>query len=133
MAARGGGLRLAFSLAAASLAASAALACSCRCQAEAEEFVRNVPVFFRGRPTAESADGNERRYTFEVTAVHKGVVAARVTVRTALNSAACGATFPIGQEVLVGAYPRAGDLSANICTQYCIGQKRGEVERLLAR
>jgi hypothetical protein len=128
-------MRLALCLAAAVLAASAApaLACSCRCQADAEEFMRNVPVFFRGRPTAEIADGNERRYTFEVTAVYKGVVPARVTVRTALHSAACGATFPIGQEVLVGAYPSAGRLSANICTQYCIGQKGGEVERLLAR
>jgi hypothetical protein len=128
-------LRIAFCLAAAILAAStgATVACSCRCQADAEAFVRNVPVFFRGRPTAESVAGNERRYIFDVTAVHKGEVPARVSVRTALHSAACGARFPIGREVFVGAYPGAGGLSANICTQFCLGQKLGEVERLLAR
>lgn len=128
-------MRLAFCLAAAILGVSVgpALACSCRCQTDAEAFVRNVPVFFRGKPTAKSVSDNERRYTFEVTAVHKGEVPARVSLRTALHSAACGVTFAIGQEVLVGAYPNAGGLSANICTQFCIGQKRGEVERLLAR
>jgi hypothetical protein len=127
-------IRLAFCITAAVGAPAApALACSCRCQADAEAFVRNVPVFFRGRPVAESVAGNERRYTFDVTAVHKGEVPARVTLRTALHSAACGATFPIGEEVLVGAYPSSGGLSASLCTQFCIGQKRGEVERLLAR
>ena len=128
-------MRLPLCLVAAILAASPApvLACSCRCQADTEEFVRNVPVFFRGKPTAESVAGNERRYTFDVTAVHKGEVPARVTLRTALHSASCGVAFPLGQEVLVGAYPWKDGVSANLCTQYCLGEKRGEVERLLAR
>lgn len=128
-------MRIAISLAAGLLAASAApaLACSCRCTADAEAFVHNVPIFFRGRPTAESLTGNERRYTFEVAAVHKGEVPSRVSLRTARHSAACGATFPIGQEVLVGAYPSERGLTANLCTQFCLGQKRGDVERLLAR
>lgn len=128
-------MRHAFWLATAIAAASGspALACSCRCDADAAAFVQNVPVFFRGRPVAESADSQGRRYTFEVIAVHKGAAPARVSIRTALHSASCGATFPIGEEVLVGAYPADGGLSANSCTQFCIGQKRAEVERLLAR
>lgn len=128
-------MRTALCFAAGLLAASAApaLACSCRCTADAEEFVRNVPVFFRGRPTSESVDGDERRYIFDVTAVHKGEVSARITLRTALHSASCGVAFPLGEEVLVGAYPWKDGVSANLCTQYCLGEKRGEVERLLAR
>lgn len=128
-------MRLVHGLAAAIVAASAApaLACTCRCNADVAAFVQNVPVFFRGRPVAESADGQGRRYTFEVTAVHKGAAPARASVRTALHSASCGATFPIGEEVLVGAYPAASGLSANSCTQFCIGLNRAEVERLLAR
>ena len=128
-------MRLVFRLAAALVAASAApsLACTCRCNADAATFVQNVPIFFRGRPVAESADSQGRRYTFEVIAVHKGAAPARVSVMTALHSASCGATFSIGEEVLVGAYPGARGLSANSCTQFCIGQKRAEVERLLAR
>lgn len=95
--------------------------------------MRNVPVFFRGRPTAESVADNERRYVFEVTAVHKGKVPERISLRTPLHSATCGVTFPIGEEVLVGAYPSERGLTANLCTQFCLGQNRGEVERLLAR
>ncbi len=128
-------MRVALCFATALLAASAppALACSCRCQADTEEFVRNVPIFFRGRPATETVDGHERRYVFDVTAVHKGEVPARVTLRTPRHGASCGVSFPIGQEVLVGAYPWKGGLSANLCTQYCLGQKLTEVERLLAR
>lgn len=128
-------MRLAICLATAIVGASAApvLACSCRCQADAEGFVRNVPVFFHGRPTAEAVAGDQRHYTFEVTAVHKGDVPPRVVVRTAQHSAACGASFSLGHEVLVGPYPGAGGLSANVCTQFCVGQKREEVEQLLAR
>jgi hypothetical protein len=92
-----------------------------------------VPVFFRGLPTDEFVSGQSRRYVFEVGAVHKGVAAARVIVATPLHGSACGVRFPLNQEVLVGAYPSDDVLRVNQCTQFCIGQKREELERLLRR
>ena len=72
--------------------------------------MRNVRVFFRGRPTAESVAGNERRYTFDVTAVHKGEGPARVTLRTALASDEIRLRFRAGsREVLLAGILRAAD------------------------
>ena len=118
----------------ASASAAPAHACSCRCQGDAEALARGVPIFFRGRPTGDAIEGDVRRYTFEVSAVLKGEPARRtMTVTTAAHGAACGAQFDMQRDTLVGAFPHKAGWSANSCTQWCIGQKRDEVERLLAR
>ena len=122
-------------LAAAALAAMAApaLACSCGCPADAATLAREVPMFFRGRPVSETVAGQARHYAFEVSVVHKGTVAGRVIVETQVHGVACGVRFPLDQEALVGAYPGKAWPRANQCTQFCIGQKREELERILAR
>lgn len=115
------------------MGAAPASACSCRCETDAAALVRETPLLFRGRPTAETVVGEERRYTFDVVAVHKGDIAARVTVSTSLYGAACGVTYSIGREVLVGAYPGKDGLSVNRCTQVCVDRHREAIEPLPAR
>src|SRR6185369_7785352 len=91
------------------LGAVPAAACSCRC-ADAATLAREVPLFFRGTPVAETVDGAKRRYVFEVSAVHKGTTAARTVVGTPVHAAACGVRFPLNQEALVGAFPAEGEV-----------------------
>ena len=114
------------------LGAVPAAACSCRCT-DAATLAREVPLFFRGTPVAEAVEGAKRRYVFEVSAVHKGTTAARTVVGTPVHAAACGVRFPLNQEALVGAFPAEGEVHANQCTQFCIGQRREELERILSR
>ena len=113
-------------------AASPALACSCRC-ADAATLLRETPLLCTGRAVAERVEGNLRRYTVEVTAVHKGEAAGRIELGTAVHSAACGVKLTLGREDLLGAHPGAEGARINLCTQYCIGQRREELDRLIAR
>jgi len=115
------------------LGAPPALACSCRCQADAAAFVREVPIFFRGRPVAETVEGAVRSYSFAVSVVHKGDAMQQALVKTPAESAACGVQFVLDREALVGVRPSADGLHVNSCTQFCIAQKQAEIEALLAR
>ena len=115
------------------IGATPASACSCRCETDAATLVQETPVLFRGRPTAETIVDEERRYAFDVVAVHKGDITARVMISTSRHGAACGVTYSIGREVMVGAYPGKAGLTVNLCTQVCVDRHRAAIERLPAR
>lgn len=89
-------------------AAAPAQACSCGCNRDAAASLRDIAVLFRGRMVAATTAGYDRVYRFEVIAVYKGKLPARVNIRTNQASAACGARFEANVDVLVGATSGAG-------------------------
>lgn len=112
--------------------APTAEACSCGCNPDAAASLRANPVLFRGRMIAVANTGHERVYQFAVTAIYRGKIPPRVSIRTNQGSAACGANFEPNVEVLIGAYERGGGLRTSLCTQICMGARMSEIERLLA-
>ena len=104
-----------------------AAACSCLAQAD-DQLLAQADAAFVGTALSrrESATSTSAPtiltgpivYTFSVEKVVKGTVgSARQEVRTGPNSAACGASFDIGQRYLVFAQRTPeGDLQTSLCS-----------------
>ncbi len=104
-----------------------ARACSCLPPPPPKVALSQSDAVFEGRPFATNVVGSMAEFSFEVDRVWKGELPARVTIKTATSSAACGRTYQIGQSYVV--YARRGTGTAlldGLCSRTRTSAAAGE-------
>jgi len=105
------------------------IACNCATKPSPEGALRNAAIVFSGRVVmgrvvkrrldGKAEESEMREFLFEVTKIWKGPVPRRVFVLTAMNLAACGFDFDLGESYLVYAYGEPTQFGTNHCTRTC--------------
>ncbi|MFF2089146.1 hypothetical protein [Paenibacillus sp. NPDC058174] len=100
-------------------------ACSCAERPDAQQNLKNKAAVFAGTvvftkkkvdlPFVSRSSDSPVQVNFEVSEVWKGHVTSHLTVSTAMSSASCGVEFQDGQQYLVYANARNGELQVDSC------------------
>ena len=101
------------------VAAPWAHACSCLAPPAPKIALQQSAAVFAGRVASVQVEGNNRRFTFDVSQKWKGVKGAQITVSTPAESAMCGINFDSDRDYLVYAFTndKSGTLRVNLCTR----------------
>ncbi|GGG79791.1 hypothetical protein [Paenibacillus radicis (ex Gao et al. 2016)] len=107
------------------LAPQAVQACSCAERPEVQQQMKSKAAIFAGTvvftkkkaeiPFVSRSSDSPVQVNFEVSEVWKGHVTNQLTVHTAMSSASCGVEFKDGQQYLVYANAKSGDLQVDSC------------------
>lgn len=96
------------------VAPAPAYACTCRPSTEAEQLER-ASVVFIGTVISDRASGDTRTYTFAVDRVYRGQVETTQTVKTHVDSSACGLELPGGGPYVVLGFVQNDEILASSC------------------
>lgn len=105
------------------VAAETAKACSCMAPASPQEELRRSSMVFAGRVISVNRIESDGGYAYNqvrfdvLRTFGEGRPGARLTVRTATNSAACGYNFSKGGHYLVYTYENDGVQHTSICSR----------------
>lgn len=89
-------------------------ACSCM-RPELSAQIENSDIVFMGIAKEKKAEEYVVSYSFEVERTFKGGPASNIIVKTATNSAACGANFTIGDSYVVYVRSDRGEHRTGLC------------------
>jgi shikimate kinase len=107
-------------------AVDTAWACSCAPQPPPQEALKQSVAVFTGTVAGVTTSGQNRLVQIRVEKVWKGAKCGEVTVTTALDDAACGYNFEVGQSYLVYATKEKGKLSVSLCSRTSLTSQAGE-------